>query len=220
MPGIETTTVQISKINGGIAGAGTPSEFTTSALTFAYKLPGKTDLGMTPIKYDKMCNGAISPYTPEADIANGYVIEASSFMPNNMDLSDIKQRWEESLNFSGSVEQDEEKRPRVTYNYKNMFLAEPTEVCEDRIPKIDDSISIEILKPGNEKKVTQKTELWFRVASTTRELRNVIVFVDNEQVAQFDYKGNKKNLTDIQPLDLSKLDLGTHTIRVEAVDVR
>lgn len=28
--------------------------------------------------------------TPIADIVNGYVIEPDSFMPNNMDLEDIK----------------------------------------------------------------------------------------------------------------------------------
>jgi len=219
MSAIETTSVQISKINGWIAGENTPSEFTINAATYAYKLPWKLDPGMTPIVYDKLCNGKISPYTPAADIGHGYIAQASSFMLNNMDLKDIKERRTESLAKTGSVNNEEKKRPRITYNYNNIFLAEPTEVCKDRVPKTDDSISIEIRQPQDWQSVTTSTSITFSANSSKRNIQSVIIFVDNEQSATFEYK-NKSNITDIQPIDLNSLKIGKHKIRVEAVDVR
>gem|GEM_PF-1599556 len=56
MTAVDTTSIQISKLNGAIAGEKTPSEFVANGLTFAYKLPSKSDSGMTPITYDKLCN--------------------------------------------------------------------------------------------------------------------------------------------------------------------
>lgn len=219
MAWLETTTVQISSINGWIAWAWTPSEFALSSMAYAYKLPEKNDPGMTPITYDKMCNGKVSPYTPVADIGNGYLMEATSFMPNNMDLKDIKNRRKESLAYTGAIKTEDGKRPYITYNYHNIFTTEPTEYCEWRMPKLDDSISLEIRSPQDGKAVTTNMSILFSAASTARDLRSVIVFVDGKQFANFSYEG-KKNITDMQNLDLSALKLGKHTIKMEAIDVR
>ena len=102
---------------------------------------------MTPITYDKLCNGAVTPYTPSEDIGHGYLITAQSFMPNNMDLKDIKTRRQGSLSSTGTTETKDGKRPIITYNYHNIFTEEPTEICEGRVPQLDDTISLAIRSP-------------------------------------------------------------------------
>jgi hypothetical protein len=138
-------------------------------------------------------------------------------MPNNMDLNDIKKRRKESLAMTGDITTNDAKRPRVTYNYNNIFLEEPTDVCEDRVPKTDESIQIEIRNPIDGHSVTTNMGLLFSANSTSREIKNIIVFVDNEQMTNYEYS-NKRNITDMQNIDLSSLALGKHTIRVEAID--
>jgi hypothetical protein len=55
--------------------------------------PNSFDMGASAIEIDALCNGLSSPFTPMEDIKNGYIIQAYSFMPNNMDLSDIRTWW-------------------------------------------------------------------------------------------------------------------------------
>ncbi|NOZ45014.1 MAG: hypothetical protein GXP45_07940 [bacterium] len=140
-------------------------------------------------------------------------------MPNNMDLKDITKRRTDGLNYTGSNLTKEGKRVYITYNYHNMFLKEPTEYCKERIPRSDENIQLEIREPQDGKTVTSNFNLLFSASSPTRDIRNVVVFVDGVLKKNFKYQG-KKNITDMQSIDISDLPLGKHKIKIEAIDVK
>jgi len=86
------------------------------------------------------------------DLRNGYLIQAHTFMPNNMDIADIRLRWERStMTDTGWIaEIPASQRERVLgtrYNFNNIFLQIPSDVCPDRIPKEDQRITVEIVLP-------------------------------------------------------------------------
>jgi len=218
MPSVEVSPVSISKISGRLATENTPWEFVISTLWYAYNQVGLADPGATPILYDSLCKWKASPYTPAAEVGNGYLITPTSFMPNNMDLKDIEQWWLESLATSGvDLSDGKTKRPRITYNYYNVFVEELTEFCDGRVPKDDENIQIDILKPSNDGFVATQASLWYHI-QWPRKFEKVFVYIDGEQVLTSEYAG-KDSLTDIKEIDLSSYSLWKHTMKVEAVDM-
>ena len=87
MTPIETSDLQVSKLTGLPVSSTTPSEFIVSTKTSTQS--SKADMGAQAIEYDSLCHGLVSPYTPLEDIQHGYLIQAYTFMPNQMDLRDI-----------------------------------------------------------------------------------------------------------------------------------
>lgn len=139
---IEVKDVAISKISGRLASESTPEELRTSSIAYINTVPAAVDTTTSPIQIDKACMGKVSDVTPREDIINGYLIRPSTFMPNNMDLDDITQWWEEKTHQTTGDDQQK---------FTNIFLAEPTTVCEAResLGVQSDSIKIELRQPRN-----------------------------------------------------------------------
>jgi len=214
---VETNQVTINKISWRLATEKTPSAFKVTTMWYAYNQVGLADAGMSPIVYDKGCNGLASPYTPVLDVAHWYLIEPVSFMPNAMDLKDIKERWTESLSASGISIDAWGKRPRITYNYSNIFIQEPLEYCEWRMPREDDSISVEIMKPVFWWGLTSEASVWFHV-EWDRGINRILWYLDDIQVFDVSYV-NKKTITDIQNFVLwDEFEFWKHRLKVEAID--
>ncbi|MBP6086540.1 hypothetical protein KA478_05220 [Patescibacteria group bacterium] len=60
------------------------------------------DDSFSPLQVDKACMGKITDMTPRYDIISTYLIKPYTFMPNDMDLSDIK-NWFASHMGTGAV---------------------------------------------------------------------------------------------------------------------
>lgn len=130
----------------------TPADYVVTTKSYVYNQPSGSASAVSTVQYDVQCNGAMSPYTPTIDTRNGYIITATSFMPNNMDIADIRLWWDRAARVDTGwlAELSNDQRQIVlntTYNYPGIFISEPTEMCPDRIPKDDPSISVEILQP-------------------------------------------------------------------------
>lgn len=217
MPWVETNQVTINKISWRLVTDNTPSEFKVTTMGYAYNQVGQADPGMSPIMYDVNCHGLASPYTPVLDVSHWYLINPVSFMPNGMDLSDIKERWTESLASSGTSIDAGGKRPRITYNYNNIFIQEPLEYCEGRMPKEDDSIQVKIIKPIVWWWFTSEASVRFHV-EWERWITRVLWSLGDTQVFDMSYV-NKKNITDIQSFALwEDFDFGKYTLKIEAID--
>jgi len=219
MKWIDVVNVMVSKISWKLASADVPSAFKIQ--TLATNAPASVDAGMSVVKLDRLCGGLLSPYTPENDIVNWYLIEPTSFMPNNMDLKDIKSWWLESTLMTGS-DSSFTRKHNVIYNYWNIFVKNPEDVCTSRIPKVSDAVSAEIIKPIDWGSVTEKFSLQYSVSSDIN-LKNVLVSLDGDIVEQYNYS-KKKNIVDIKSLDLNDFGLsnvlGKHELKIEIVDVQ
>ena len=104
------------------------------------------------------------------------------------------------------------------YNYNNIFIQVPENVCEDRAMKLDPSIQINIQNPNDGDRVAQKFTLSFE-ASGKKNLRKLSVVVDDTYVTSFDYKGKTKNLSRTETVDLgSEISEGEHTLQIVVFD--
>ena len=197
--------LKINKLNGKVATDTTPAEFTVSTLAYKDTVPTSTDEGMRSIQYDAACMGKVSPTTPADQIKQGYVITPTTFMSNKMDLPDVTKRRQQSLEkskleqgISGDNNTDDTPNGRVVYNYRNIFLSEPTEACPGRATVQNDNIVIKILKPSPNGAVSDTFPLRYTIQSDST-IRFVNVFVNDVQVAQNRYRTNQvsdmKNIT-------------------------
>lgn len=66
-------------------------------------------------------------------------------MPNSMDLNEITQRWKDSTNMSG---QALGVTGRVAYTYRNIFVAQPQNMCDGSAVKEDQTIQIQLPTPS------------------------------------------------------------------------
>jgi hypothetical protein len=103
MPEKDTSSVQISKISGKLATPATPADFVVSTLRYSGAPGPVADDGALALSVDATCNGQLSPYTPAENTKHGFLIKASSFMPNGMDIGEITQRWKESTQLTGNA---------------------------------------------------------------------------------------------------------------------
>lgn len=141
---IEVKDVAISRVSGKLVTENTPEDQRVSSLAYIGTVPTEGDSTMTPIQIDKACMGKVSDVTPREDIIFGYLVRPSTFMPNNMDLDDIAGRWQQR---TAAPQGTGEAQP-----YSNVFLEEPTKVCENResLGTQDNSIGISIKQPHNQ----------------------------------------------------------------------
>lgn len=225
MPKVETTKVSISKLSGKLASENTPEEFKISTLAYINNPPKDYDEWAEVVEYDDLCNKRVSSYTPIDNIKKWYIINPTTFMPDKMDLDEITNWWNQSTNLSGAEPdedglifvEDEEGRI-VRYNYQNVFLSMPEEYCEDRIPKEDDTMEIEILKPEVWHKVSPKFSIWYRI-NAQRDIKKIIVYVNDAELTSFDYNGTKNVITDIQEIKLpDSIKDGDYNLKLSVID--
>jgi hypothetical protein len=60
-------------------------------------LPKEVEGPITEIEVDTSCYGKASPLTPMEQLKKGFLAQASTFMPNKMDLEDIKNYWKQQM---------------------------------------------------------------------------------------------------------------------------
>lgn len=207
---IEVKTENISSINGKSVGNATPTEFSVSSLGYSKSPTNTLDPGMTRIQYDKECNGMISPFTPTANIHEWYVITPTTFMPNTMDLEDIKRRWNWST--------EKEELPayltwRVHFNYTNIFAETPKEPCGDIVVQNDPTIQITLSNLVDKQEISQNPQIVFSTTSTY-PIRSLSFLVDDEVVSSYKYYGNETTIATAKNINLSKYPAGEHTFSI------
>ena len=220
MPDKDTESVQISKISGKLASPATPSEFVVSTLKYVGAPSPAVDDGAVPITYDSMCNGQISPYTPPEDTKHGYLIVPSTFMPNGMDLNEITQRWKESSQILTGIGENWYLSGGVAYNFNNIFVQEPQTMCAGRVSKVDQTINIQASQPANAATIGTTFNVAYSVQAT-KNIRKVLVLLDNQTVATFNYpSGDTKSVTDTKPVTLVATGFknGNYTLTIAAFD--
>lgn len=221
---IETIDMQVSKLTGLPVWDNTPSDFVVSTKASVYTQPSTVDFWATPIEIDTVCNGLVSPYTPMSDIKNAYVIQPYSFMPNKMDLDDIRIRWRRSTQtdtwWISDIPASQRERVLWTkYNFDNIFIVTPTEACEDRIPKEDQRIQVGIVIPESGGTIARKSTVTYSVQSP-KLIRDVTVFVDDVMVGKNSYSPAKTDIVDTVTFDLpSSIAAGEIVIKVLASDI-
>lgn len=209
MTNIETATLTISKITGNLPAEGTPSELTTSTMWYVDHIPTKIDGSVISYEYDALCIGNLSPLTPIEETKHWYYIELSSFMPGNEDLQSIKDRWNEKnkipLGWEWSIN-------------LSILTSIPEWYCENREPSMDDAISIKIIDPETNQKISAKPSIMYSVKSDAL-LTTATILVDWNLVASKNYVNKKEDISS-SDIDLSAFEPWNHTITVRAMDVK
>lgn len=213
---VDVTTADISKISGKLANENTPAEFVVSSLRYIRGVAPESDLGAKAFEYDALCNGAQSQSTPLDSLKKWYVIQPATFIPSKMDLAEITEWWKIGSSFTGTMPEWWFVSGNVTYNYPNVFIESPTQPCEERVGKEDTNIVVDILAPKREATVSPKFALWYTVKAE-RGVKSVLIFADNQQVAQFHYNGRNATVNELTAIT-SSLSVGTHTIDVVGID--
>lgn len=199
MPEKDTAGIQISKISGKLASPSTPSEFVVSTLKYAGSPSPSADEGALSLEYDSSCNGQLSPYTPRDFVKRGYIIAPTTFMPNGMDLKDITQWWKDSTSMSG---QSLELSGKIVYNYSNIFVEQPKNMCDGNTVKEDQTIQVQLSTPTEWSTISTAFSVSYGVQAT-KNIRKVMVLLDGQAVATFEYpQGNTKTITDTKQVTL------------------
>jgi hypothetical protein len=164
-------------------------------LAYARNTPKEADAGMTALQIDRMCMGKKTDLTPVSDIATVYLIKPSTFMPNNMDLNDITRRWEQAGKMTGSTATG----GKIAYNFSNIIVKEPVQVCENRDAQIDDGISVQILNIKDGGMIARNFSVRY-----TLQANNPIAFVrfsiNDILVGEQKYSDGRTTLNDIKKL--------------------
>ncbi len=202
MKPINTSYVTISKISWRLAWKWTPPQYQIKTMWFSKTTPWKVDPWMKHIKVDKLCNWKISDYTPKKDIINWYLITPISFMPNQMDLNNIK-KWFNELNTRTWQNNKYKRNKYVSYNLQNLFIKEPKNQCTERIPTIDKNINISILSPNNNSKTTNNFDIKYKIWWNSY-INKVIIKLNNNVIKEIEYN-SKKNFVDIQNIKLENI---------------
>lgn len=213
MPRLEVASATISKISGKLAGEATPSEFTVNTIWYIKNMPSMIDEWAVSMQYDSSCNGKISPYTPIEQVQNWFVITPFTFMPNQMDLEDIINRWK----WSTQLTWDNPFSWKVVYNYKNIFIQPLEEFCPWRTAIEDTDIQVNIVKPLTDAKISPKWSIRFDINSP-KDIKTVNVLVDQSLVGSFNYPSWRKVISDIKPIDIKDIKDGKHTLQLIAID--
>lgn len=213
MTKIEVAGTTISKISGKLAWPETPSDLTVSTIWYIKSMPGVSDDWAKAIQYDSSCNGKISPYTPTDQAKNWYVIVPSTFMPNNMDLQEITDRWKQSTQLSW----ENPMSWKVAYTYNNIFIEDPKDFCEGRNAEESEDIKVKIVKPLEDASVSSKTAIRFDISSP-KSIRMVTFLVDQVQAWSFEYPTWRKNISDIKSINIKNIKDWKHTLQLIAID--
>lgn len=223
IPEVDLMSVSISKISGKAASSATPSELTVSSLKYKNSPGLIEDDGATPIAFDAMCNGVVSPYTFADDIKNWYLIKPSTFMPNGMDLAEITQRWNESTAFMSwwrTATWSSFSSGKVIYNYSNIFAQMPTQMCPGTAEKPDTNIQINVSVPGSNTTINSQFSLSYAI-NGPKNIRRVLVMLNKQQIGIFEYPSwNTKSVTDTKQITIAGTDFknNEYTLDVIAFD--
>lgn len=193
---VEVKNVSISKISWKLVGDNTPESFRLSSIWYINTLPSSVDESLAPLQVDKACFGKVTESTPRSDIMSTYLIKPTTFMPNNMDLTDIT-NW-----YAGLVGTWSSNTWWVEwYNFAGFFLQAPENICENRQTLTEDtSILVSVRKPTSNTNVTLTPNIWYDVKSPS-PIVNVRILVNDQNVAEYPY-GGKTTLSDIKKITL------------------
>ena len=217
MPEKDTVSLQVSKVSGKIASPTTPPDLVVSTLKYSWSPSPAVDDGALSFQYDASCNGQLSPYTTSENTKVWYIITPSSFMPNDMDLKEITQWWKDSTSVSG---QALGVTGRVAYTYRNIFVAQPENMCDGSIVKEDQTIQVQLSTPTEWATISTNFSVSYAVQAT-KNIRKIMVLLDGQAVATFNYpNGDTKSLTDTKPVTLMSTGFknGNYTLQLVAFD--
>jgi len=208
MTNVETASVSISKITWRVPWESTPGELIVSTMWYVNNLPTTADGNVDYYEFDAACLGLVSPLTPINEVKQWYYFEAlDSFMPNNDDLEKIKERRTEKakipLGWEWAID-------------LNIITEIPGWYCEDREPTMSDAISISIIDPETDQRISAKPSIMYSIKSDSF-LKNMSILVDGKIVFSKNYKRQTEDLT-TSDIDLSEFEPWTHTISVQAMD--
>ncbi len=211
----EVTRIQISKLTWRAATSATPSEFVVDSLKFASSPNPAKDDGATAIQYDSSCNGLISPYTPTEFTKNWYVFSPVSFMPNNMDLAEIKQWWKDSTSLSWVLLSG----GKIAYTYNNIFIEQPKNMCEWNQAKESTWILVTIVNPKAKEEIWYSTTVSYSITSD-KNIRKVIIILDWKQIMQVPYSvWDTKLIQDNKQITIDpSIAPGAHILQVVGFD--
>ena len=215
----DVVSVKISKITWKLAGPSTPSSLVVDTLKYKNWPALAIDNGATALQYDGSCGGQVSAYTSPLNIKNGFLFQPTTFMPNGMDLSEITQRWKESVRLLTGGEWWGFSSGKVYYNYNSIFVEAPQTVCSWVAGKIDTNIKVSVSTPGSNSTITPSFSLSY-TASGPKNIRRITVFLDTQALASFDYpQGNTKTVSDTKQVSVGTgFKNGSHVLQVVAVD--
>ena len=207
MTNVETASIGISKITWKLPSDTTPAELIVSTMWYVNNLPKEADGEISMYEYDASCLWLVSPMTPINEVKKWYFMPLSSFMPWNEDLERIKQRWTEKAKIPNWWEWS---------TNLNILVNIPEWYCEDRTPSLSDAISVSIIDPETDQRISSKPSIMYSVKSDSL-LRNLTIIVDWIPVFSKDYKKQTEDLA-TSNIDLSNFEPWTHTITVQAMD--
>lgn len=202
----EVKSVTISKISGKLVNNESPLAFAVTSLGYINTLPTALDSSIEAIKVDALCNGKVGPLTPEGDLRDAYVIRPESMMPDKRDQKDITERWSggaaQSLLGSGTI----------------ILLQKPEKECEERAALAEmGEISLNIIQPQQNQKVTRNFSVWHQTKSPFK-ITSVKIFLNDIELKSFTY--NKQGgVIDITNVTLpSVTQPGNYQLRVVVTD--
>jgi penicillin-binding protein 1A len=221
---IDTIDMQVSELTGLPIWESTPSQFIKNTLGIVGSQGNNFDPWAKAIEIDTACNGLSSPFTPLEDIKNGYLIQAYSFMPNDMDLSDIRLWWTRASAsdtwWVNDLSWTARQRALATrYNFNNIFITAPTEPCPDRIPKEDQRIQVEIVLPQAAWTIARNSSITYNINSP-KMIREVTIFVNDEIVGRNRYNPARTSIVDSATIQIpTSIVAGNIVIKVVAADI-
>ena len=207
MANVETSSVSISKVTWKLPGENEPWDLIVSSLWYVNSLPKQSNGSVTAYDYDVSCLKLASPLTPENEVKQWYYMELSSFMPGNNDLAQIKE-WRN----------ERAKAPAWEWASKiNILTTIPEWYCENREPTVSETISVSIIDPQTDQKISAKPSIMYSVKSESW-LRSLSILVDWTSVFSKSYTRQMEDLA-TSDIDLSNFAPWKHTITVQAVDI-
>jgi len=200
MPVRDVVWLKISKVSGKLPSESTPAELIIDTMWFNWHVPSTTEGPISELEIDTSCYWKISPLTPAEQIRKWYLIEASTFMPWNNDLEDIKKYHKEQA---------------MSWWNSNLFVEEPTNYCEEREPTVNESIEISFIRPQNKQSFAKLNNVVYSIKSPVA-IKKINITVDGNNVKSF--IDNSTEIYGSKDIDLSKFEDWTHTLWITAID--
>ena len=208
MPNVETSNISICKITWKLPSQTTPGELIVSTMWYVNNLPKESDGEVVRYEYDASCLWLVSPMTPPEETKVWYFMNLSSFMPGNNDLESIKERRTSRAKTANWLE---------WWWGLNILMTAPEWYCENREPSLSDSISVTIIDPESNQKISSKPSIMYSVKSSA-VLKSLTIYVDWTSVSSKNYTTRQTEDLTSTDIDLSGFSPGNHTITVQAMD--
>ncbi len=123
-----------------------------------------------------------------------------------MDLQEIIDRWKQSTAYmTGGViaTGSSFSSGRVFYNFTNIFVQMPTQMCPGVIEKPDTNINVNISTPVVNSTINSQFTLSYTI-NAPKNIRRVLVMLNKQQIAVFEYpSGNTKNINDTKQVTIT-----------------